>query len=912
MSDPAAFSMFELFREEVRAHAATLNAGLIELEADAGNLQRIEPLMRAAHSIKGAARIVDLDAAVELAHVMEDAFVAAQAGKIRIAPSDIDTFLKGSDRLASLEKLREETAAQWGPKHRVEIDELKAAFEAIAEGTAPPKPSSNKPSIRVVRPTLTIPEAPLPKTADFSMFDLFREELRANALALRNGLTEIEAGRSPVEAIPTLVAAVRAIKGAARIVGVSGASDLAAAMDRLLSQAEREGSLPTASADYLWQGTALFANAIGANEADMPARFAELPALESPTVAETGRRGDGETGSEDNRPTAAVPTPVLPVSPSPPLAVANAADQPPQTEPEAVVRVTAQSLNRLIGLAGESLVQARWLQPFAASLMTLRKQYDQISGILNDLAQNLADRDRLEGVESLLSEARNQTEFCRQVMDQRVAEFEDHSARAEDLNTRLYREVIVSRMRPFADGAHAFPRLVRDAARRLDKSVRFEMRGQSTEVDRDILEKLEAPLTHLLRNAIDHGIEPAAERAAAGKPETGSITVEAGHRAGMLVLTVSDDGRGIDPKRLREKIVEKGLTTTAVAQALAEAELFEFLFLPGFSTAGAATEFSGRGVGLDVVQTMVREVGGSVRIASAPGTGTRFHLKLPLTLSVVRAVLVDIAGEPYAFPHNRIDRLLAVPAEDVRSLQHRHFTLVDGQNVGLVVAAQILELPVRPLGGGSIPVVLLSDQSGQYGLIVERFRGEQDLVVRPLDPRLGKVPNVGAAAILDDGSPVLIADVEDMVRSMDRFIQSGSLLRCDREKPKESARKRVLVVDDSITVREVERQLLRGEGYDVETAVDGREGLTLAKSSHYDLIISDVDMPRMNGLEMVEALRKEDRLRRLPVIIVSYKEREEDRLRGLHAGANAYLTKSSFHDNTFLRTVRDLIGGARE
>ena len=181
-------------------------------------------------------------------------------------------------------------------------------------------------------------------------------------------------------------------------------------------------------------------------------------------------------------------------------------------------------------------------------------------------------------------------------------------------------------------------------------------------------------------------------------------------------------------------------------------------------------------------------------------------------------------------------------------------------------------------------------------------------LVRPLDPRLGKVPNVGAAAILDDGSPVLIADVEDMVRSMDRFIQTGSLLRCDRQQAVKATRKRVLVVDDSITVREVERQLLRGEGYDVETAVDGQDGLNLARSAYYDLVISDVDMPRMDGLRMVQAIRREERLKNLPIVMVSHKERDEDRMRGMEAGANAYLTKSSFHDGRFLATVSELIG----
>jgi two-component system sensor histidine kinase and response regulator WspE len=500
-------------------------------------------------------------------------------------------------------------------------------------------------------------------------------------------------------------------------------------------------------------------------------------------------------------------------------------------------------------------------------------------------------------------------EQCRQVLAERVGEFEDHAGRAEDLNSRLYREVIVSRMRPFEDGAHGFPRLVRDMARRLGKLVKLEIDGNTTEVDRDILERLEAPLNHLLRNAVDHGIEPPEERRSAGKPETGTIRLDVRHRAGMLAITVADDGGGVDLARLRRKVVERGLTTAELAQVLSETEALEFLFLPGFSTAADVTEYSGRGVGLDVVQTTIRKVGGSVRITTRAGQGTTFHLQLPLTLSVLRAVLVDVAGEPYAFPHNRIDRLLRVPRSELRSLEHRQYVSVDGQNVGLVVAAQLFDLPSEAPSGDELPVLLMSDETGAYGLIVEAFRGEQDLVVRPLDPRLGKVPNVSAAAILDDGSPVLIADVEDLIRSMDSFIQSGSLRRYEpAEGPISVHRKRILVVDDSITVREVERQLLRNAGYDVAVAVDGKDGWNQARAGGFDLVITDVDMPRMNGLELVKTIRDNETLRNLPVIIVSYKDRDEDRLRGLERGASAYLTKSSFHDDTFLRAVANLIG----
>ncbi len=513
-----------------------------------------------------------------------------------------------------------------------------------------------------------------------------------------------------------------------------------------------------------------------------------------------------------------------------------------------------------------------------------------------------------EQVAELIGDTRRRWASCRLELGEKVSDFDDHAARAEDLNARLYREVIASRMRPFGDGAHGLPRMVRDMARSLGKEARLVVVGEATEVDRDILEKLESPLSHLIRNAIDHGLETAEARLANNKTAGGTITVEARHRAGMLLVSVADDGSGVDLDRLRKKIVERGLNAADMTARMTDAELLEFLFLPGFSTAPAVTEFSGRGVGLDVVQETVRRVGGNVRITTAAGKGTTFHLQLPLTLSVIRAVVVDVAGEPYAFPHTRIDRLLRVRRDEVRSIEHRQFVTVDGQNVGLVMAAQLLDMPAPPPTGADVPVVLLSDGTGVYGLVVDAFRGEQDLVVRPLDARLGKVPNLSAAAILDDGSPVLIVDVEDLFRSMDQYIQTGSLVRCETRPTGGARKKRVLVVDDSITVREVERQLLLHKGYEVAVAVDGMDGWNKVRAERCDLLVSDIDMPRMNGLQLVQAVRADDRLRDLPVIIVSYKEREEDRIRGLEVGANAYLTKSSFHDNRFIDAVVELIG----
>jgi two-component system sensor histidine kinase and response regulator WspE len=411
---------------------------------------------------------------------------------------------------------------------------------------------------------------------------------------------------------------------------------------------------------------------------------------------------------------------------------------------------------------------------------------------------------------------------------------------------------------------------------------------------------------------VDHGLETPAERSAAGKLPQGTVRLEARHHAGMLAITVSDDGRGIDPAALRSKIVERGLLAGSVAQELTPVELFEFIFLPGFSTASSVTEISGRGVGLDAVRSAVEAASGMVRVSSELGGGTTFHLQLPVTRSVMRAVVAEVAGEAYAFPLLRIDRILRVPVRDVQTLGAVQYFVLEGDNVSLVSTEQVLGFGSEKPSVKEVCVVVIGDRARRYGLAVDKFLGEHDLVVRPLDPRLGKVQDIAAAAILVDGSPALILDVDDLVRSIDKLAHVGRIdkLTARNDGPGRRQRKRVLVVDDSITVRELERQLLVNHGYEVDVAVDGIDGLNSVRGAHYDLIVSDIDMPRLNGLELVRAIKQDPKLGSTPIIIVSYKDREEDRMRGLDAGANYYLTKSSFHDETLVRAVEDLIGSA--
>ena len=743
VEDLSGFSMLELFRLEADTQTAVLSAAVLAIEEVEHSQTAIESMMRAAHSLKGAARIIGLDSAVRVAHAMEEVFVAAGKGLFKVGPEHADVLLAGTDFLASIARADDalHPGGPWTDRANQLVSRLTALLGTPSSSPLPPQPH-------------------------------------------------------------------------------------------------------------------------GAVAADGPA--------------------------------------------APAAAAFDQFDR--------VVRVSADSLTRLVGLAGESLVEARQLRPFVDSLLALRTTQARLCDTIAALGERI-DRSSLDdvalrdGVRHIL---REQATAVLAGLTRRCEEFESFASRTEDLSSRLHHEVLASRMRPLADGIRGFPRLVRDVSRSLGKQVRLEVRGEQTGVDRDILEKLEAPLSHLIRNALDHGIEQSERREAAGKPPVGTILLEARHRAGMLQITVTDDGEGIDIGHLKSRAVTLGLVSPQVADQLSAAELLEFLFLPGFSTKSVVSEISGRGVGLDVVQSMTKAVGGSVRVATQTGRQTVFTLQLPITMSVIRALLVDIVGEPYAFPLTRIDQILSCRRDDIRTVEGRQYVDRDGVAIGLVLAAQVLDLNVSavPVADDALSVVVISDRGKQFGMIVTAFLGERDLEVRPLDPRLGKVPDINSASLLENGDPVLIVDVDDLVRSIDGLLMGRRLTQVEFARMAEQARrrKRILVVDDSITVRELERQLLQSRGFDVDVAVDGMDGWNAIRGEQYDLVVSDVDMPRLDGIGLVSLIKADPARRDIPIVIVSYKDREEDRFRGLEAGANRYLTKTSFHDQTFLNTIIDLIG----
>lgn len=898
-----------IFLKELASQANHFKNCLASLHADPHDKKALDQLIKTIQEVVQGGKIIRIDPLVNTGKIFESYLKGVREGRYSISdagetcmhqmlaflisfslisPSQLDLFMQG--QRGNLEGI--DNQIQGLEKDKMEIPKIKEEQ---------PKPASEE---------LTV------SSLDGKMADLFRIELEMQSKTLSQGLIELEKKPNDSTLLEKLMRAAHSIKGAARVVALNPIVRLAHAMEDCFVAAQHQQlEIREERVDLLLKGVDLLGRLAELKWSEMTTWTAQSAAFLEPLILELSALAKSKAPTEAPASTHA-PKDVL-------RAPANQEDKPEERQKiaavkafqasyhkERVLRITAENLNRLMGLAGESLVETRWLYPFGESLQLYKSHFRKFGKTLDLLRNDLKGEALNEAVQHHLIDLHEQVNDISRKFSEHVGELDHFIGRHSTLSDRLYAEVVNSRMRPFADGVEAFPRMVRDLGREFGKSVRLEITGQTTQVDRDLLEKLESPLSHLLRNAVVHGIEAPEVRRAAGKSPEGVIILQAGHQGGMLAITVSDDGGGIDIEKLRSKIIDEKYLVEDLAKRLTLAEVVDFLFLPGFSTAPVLDEIAGRGVGLNIVQTIVQEVGGGVRVSFTPGEGAKFHLQLPVTLSVIHALLIEISEEVYALPLARIDHSLLIDRQRIETIENRQFFHHEDQNIGLVPAWQVLELKEPKLSLNCFPVIVLSDLLNRYGLVVDRLIGEKELVVHELDARLGKVPDVMACSVLEDGSPVLILDVEDLVRSIDHLLSGGRLTKLTYLKQAEEtpARKRVLIVDDSITVREVESRLLKNQGYEVDTAVNGMDGWNALRTGHYDLVISDVDMPRMNGIELLKAIKSDPLLKKLPVMIVSYKSTEEDRLKGLAAGADYYLTKSSFHDTTLIEAVDDLIG----
>ena len=464
-------------------------------------------------------------------------------------------------------------------------------------------------------------------------------------------------------------------------------------------------------------------------------------------------------------------------------------------------------------------------------------------------------------------------------------------------------------MLPFSSLTDIFPRFVRELARDQDKPVELKIEGGGIEVDRRILEAMKDPLVHLLRNCIDHGIEQPAERARKGKPPQGTISLAMSQiDSGKMEILVADDGAGVDAAQVMAAARKLGLVSAEAAEALGQAEALALVFQSGISTSPMITDVSGHGLGLAIVREKVERLGGTVALETQADAGTAFRIVLPLSIATFRGILVRLGEQVFVLPASGVERVVRLAEQDIRTVENRETVPLDGQPASLVDLGDVLEMPRRGGGrvaGGSLHAVVLGAGAARVAFWVDEVLGEQEVLVKALGRQLARVRNVTGASVLATGRVAVVLNLPDLMKSAAR--QAAPARAPAAEVPVDAQPRSILVVEDSITSRSLLKNILESAGYRVATAVDGVDAYTMLKSSTFDLVVSDVEMPRMDGFELTSKVRSEARLAELPIVLVTALESREHRERGIDVGANAYIVKSSFDQGNLLEVIGRLI-----
>jgi len=478
--------------------------------------------------------------------------------------------------------------------------------------------------------------------------------------------------------------------------------------------------------------------------------------------------------------------------------------------------------------------------------------------------------------------------------------------------TRLQEDVRRTRMEPVATLFDGFSRMVRDLARTQSKKIDLIIEGRETEVDRTLIQQMKAPLVHLLRNAIDHGLETSEERQALGKAEQGKVILSATQQGHNIVIQVRDNGRGILPDKVRASAIKRGMVSAEEAKLMDDEEALWLIFGSGFSTSAIITDISGRGIGLDVVRESIERMQGMIEVASVPNEGTSFTITWPLTVAATPALLVRATGQSFAIPITNVARIVHFNPEEVRQAEGHRIIRIDRRPVPLVPLAEVLGLGL-PVALSSVepPAVVLGAAERRVAVLVDDLIGTQDIVIKSLPNPFLRIKHIAGATILGTGEVVNILHVTDLIRTVKWPLSSSNRTSNgykSKRPPRSQQSIQILVADDSMTTRMMEKNLLEAAGYQVDVAVDGKQALRELQRGSYDLLVSDVEMPHINGFDLTAQIRQDEWLKKMPVILVTSLNSPADRQRGIDVGADAYIAKGSFEENYLLDTVKRLLG----
>lgn len=736
-----------------------------------------------------------------------------------------------------------------------------------------------------------------------SFYSQFRDETAENIRIVTEGLMALEGNRLEGEArrerIDAIFRAMHTIKGSARMLGLEDIGKVAHTCEHILA-AVRDGrrALDRFLTDELLKGSDAILELLAAAIDGKPSSI-DVEAL-------TNRLGRGHPASSIEA--SAAPSPAPSQSPGD--------EATPQPAPKSVrerarqtVRVRVDRLDRLLNLAGElsigRQIEESHLQALEELKELLGRQQRAMLTIESELRRLRLAPTQRELFDREMNNALNAGERADSIVKSQLERIGQHTAHKAQLIDDLEQEVMAIRLTPVATLYANLPRAVRELARDLGKEASITLIGETTELDRKVIEALADPMVHLIRNAIDHGIEPAEERERLGKPRQGMIEVAAQAHGGRVLISVRDDGRGMDPQQLRETAVRKGLIGADAAASLSDQEALELIFLPGFTTAKIITDVSGRGVGMDVVRTNLAEIGGEVQIESQPGVGTTVLLSLPLTLVTTRVLLVEAGGQLFGFPASGCQGVVWVRRSQIRTVEGRAVFQHNQTLTPLLRLDELLGIANgHPFASATrAPALLIGGVRRPMALLVDRMVDEREAVIKPLGPLLEKQRRYSGALQLGDGRLALLLNPMTLTQ-----LGRGTALIAQAPEQSQRRRARLLVVDDSFATRELIRSILSAAGYEVATAVDGLDALDRLRAETYDLVVSDVEMPRVDGFALTSRIRSELGKTDLPVIIVTSLASEAHRRRGLEVGAQAYIVKSQFNQNNLLETIRQLIG----
>ena len=836
---------FERFLEEGRALLAKAEAALDGAPAEAA-----PPVM--AFGLDAA--VLDMPEVANLA--------AAWVGEAERPDADGPALRGGLEALrATLDELGD--ADRSGAHY--DAERLEAARERLASrAPGPARPAAPPPP-----PAKPASESAWQPTVDEDMIDPFLEECHDRLESLSTQLLELEARPDDPELVKAVFRDLHTLKGSAGFVGLTKMARVAHAAEDLVGLV-REGrrSADRAVVDALLACLDVL-QAIVQRAADRASIDVDVePLLARP------RDPGAATPARSSQP-AAAPSPI----------------EAPATRVQQTLRIEFTKLDELMNLVGELVLSKGRVGSGLEDLHSLARELEHQRRGARGRAGRRARRGAVRFEDLATELGRLQRAF-----DSLHGEMEGAQQQLELVSGQLRDQVMKLRMLPVGRSWSKYHRTVRQIAQRLGKEVVLELSGEETELDKVLVEQLDEPLLHLVRNAVDHGIERPDEREAAGKPRAGTLSLSAFHRGNQIVVRLSDDGKGIDPERVREKAVRSGLVSAEAAAELDAEQVIDLIFHAGFSTREQVSDLSGRGVGMDVVRETLARLKGTVHVSSTLGQGTVFELRLPLTLAIVQVLLLRSAGQTFALPLDLVRRTLAVAPETLRLTGQQETLLEDGREIPLIRLDQLLRLPGAATEvPREAPVVLVEVGHQLVGLVCDAFLGRKEIVLKTLGSLLKRVPGAAGATLVGD-RPAVILDVPALVSlAMTETPQAPRPEGVEGQAVGESeaprGKARILVVEDTDVIRETLRRTLTRAGYEVVVARDGAEGLERARAERFDLVSTDVVMPGLDGYELTRRLRRLEGYRDVPILMVTSKAERIDRLRGFDAGVDAYLTK---------------------